>query len=91
MARGGAGRVEVFPDETCIVGFLRRLFYSRSINHSSDFSSHETHIGNLGGSSNANLGVNFEVIFVAKKIVATFFGFVKESGIFSIASRPPSS
>ena len=72
MARGGAGRVEVFPDETCIVGFLRR-FFSRSINHSSDFRSHETHIGNLGGSNTANLGVNFEVIFVAKKIVATFF------------------
>lgn len=26
MARGGAGRVEVFPDETCTVGFLRRFF-----------------------------------------------------------------
>lgn len=26
MARGGAGRVEVFPDEACIVGFLRRFF-----------------------------------------------------------------
>lgn len=37
------------------------FFQSRSINHSSDFSSHETHIGNLGGSNNANLAVNFEV------------------------------
>lgn len=58
------------------------FFFSRSINHSSDFSSHETHVGNLGGSNNANLGVNFEFTFVAKKIVATFFGFVIESGIF---------
>ena len=27
MARGGAGRAQVFPDETCVVGFLCRFLF----------------------------------------------------------------
>lgn len=91
MARGGAGRVEDFPDETCIVGFLRVFLKVEVLSIPVISAVMKPTLGTWEDQTMPILVSILKLFLLRRNCGNIFWVCHRKWDFFSITSRPPSS